>query len=683
MVAAKNKKKRPASTKLESQPKRRSTEKEFPDISKSKEKKRSRPVTHAFPIVEESDSDLEEGSSGDWEDLGDEGQDDAIIDDEALLDEDAMAVDEGTMVDTKQVQKDPNAARESHKAQKVLLEQRKAAKPHSTLLTDAKRVWSLARQKNIPSAERQKHVQDLMNVIRGKVKEIVFKHDASRIVQTIVKWGRQKERDEIALELKGKYRDLVQNKYSKFLVSKLIRLCPAHRASILQEFQSNILRLLLHREATSVLADAFELYANAYERTFLLRDFYGKDALLFSVTSGSAEDKERAKKGLAGLLEGANEERKKRTLSAVKENLLLVFNNPDKGAVTHAVVHRALWEYLAAINSISDEAEQEKLRREIFESCQEALAEMVHTKDGSRVVREFIAQGTAKDRKQILKVLKPHIERMCIDDEAQLVLFTALDIIDDTKLLSKSLISEITTSANDICEKPQGVRALVYLLTPRSRRHLMPAQIASLEETDALRAKTSKKDPEARMIEVRKSASEALIQWIAESGVKVVREPRGSLVATEVMLYADGDKTNAMKTLLDSLAAPYPSSDASAPHAIDLAWTSRIYKTLLQGGHFSKKTQTVEPTGNWDASQFATSFTDTVPQNVVVAMCTEGERNGCFIVATLCETLVKGGDEKKSERQKVKSWFEEKERKMIREGGGRGKDLLLEKLALL
>jgi pumilio family protein 6 len=69
---------------------------------------------------------------------------------------------------------------------------------------------------------------------------------------------------------------------------------------------------------------------------------------------------------------------------------------------------------------------------------------MVHTKDGSRVVREFLAQGTAKvtsftllhvvalniaqDRKQILKVLKPHMLRMCTDDEAQLVLFTALDV---------------------------------------------------------------------------------------------------------------------------------------------------------------------------------------------------------------------------------------------------------------
>lgn len=94
-------------------------------------------------------------------------------------------------------------------------DQRRAAKPHSSLLADAKAVWSLARQKNIPPAERQKHIHDLMEVIRGKVKDIVFKHDASRIVQTVVKHGGQKERDEIAAELKGKYKELAQNKYSK------------------------------------------------------------------------------------------------------------------------------------------------------------------------------------------------------------------------------------------------------------------------------------------------------------------------------------------------------------------------------------------------------------------------------------------------------------------------------------
>lgn len=60
-----------------------------------------------------------------------------------------------------------------------------------------------------------------MDVVRGKVQDVVFKHDASRIIQTIVKYGGQEERDEIAAELKGKYKELAQNKYSKVRLDSL------------------------------------------------------------------------------------------------------------------------------------------------------------------------------------------------------------------------------------------------------------------------------------------------------------------------------------------------------------------------------------------------------------------------------------------------------------------------------
>ena len=80
--------------------------------------------------------------------------------------------------------------------------------------------------------------------------------------------------------------------------------------------------MLLHKTASSVLADAFELYANAYERTILLREFYGKEASLFSITQGSEQDKERAKKGLIGVLEGADTERRRRILGSLKDNLI-------------------------------------------------------------------------------------------------------------------------------------------------------------------------------------------------------------------------------------------------------------------------------------------------------------------------------------------------------------------------
>ncbi|KAG7440558.1 ARM repeat-containing protein [Guyanagaster necrorhizus] len=626
-------------------------------VPQTSEKKRSRPVTQLAP-------DAGSGSDSDEIDEDDvpEKQDDEVAD------------GEGMDVVEEKAAKDPLAVREARKAQKLLQGQRKTAKPHSSLLTEAKRVWSLARQKNIPPTERQKHIHDLMNVIRGKVKDIVLKHDASRIVQTVVKHGKQKERDEVAVELKGKYRELAQNKYSKFLVTKLIRYCPAHRTSIILEFQSHTLRLLLHREASSVLADAFELYANAYERSLLLRDFYGKEATLFSITSGSTEDKERAKKGLSGVLQGGDTERRKRILTATKTGLMSIFNNPDKGAITHAIVHRALWEYIVAVNE-SEEGERDKQYREMFECCQEVLAELVHTKDGSRVVREFLARETAKGRKQILKVLKPHILKMCTNEEAQLVLFTAIDVIDDTKLVLKTLVTEITQAADTLYPSPQGRRVLLYLMVPRTRRHFTPAQIASITETDEIRSRTSKKDANIRQNEIRIGASEPLLAWISENAEKISRDPGGSLVIPEILLYAVDDKSKAVDALLKAAAAPYPSTDLASPHVIDLPHTSRMYKTLLQGGHFNRASNTVEKVAEWDSAVFADQLVETLGQDVIVGMCTKGERNGAFVVA---EAL--SGDKAKD---LVKSWFMTNVIKEIEESDMKGKNVLLEKIRQL
>jgi pumilio family protein 6 len=47
-----------------------------------------------------------------------------------------------------------------------------------------------------------------------------------------------------------------------------------------------------------------------------------------------------------------------------------------------------------------------------------------------------------QDRKQIIKVIKPHVERMCTDDEAQLVLFTALDVIEFVSLVYWLIVGE-------------------------------------------------------------------------------------------------------------------------------------------------------------------------------------------------------------------------------------------------
>ncbi|KAL5483404.1 PUF6 [Sanghuangporus weigelae] len=695
MAATKNAKKRTAPTNSGIARKKQHLEKA---AASEKKAHRKAPVTRIQVVAEEDsdrtdeESDDEQSEEEDWESLGSSGVEFEEIEGEEAefedSDENGMSVEgeakpKSTVVQQKGSTTD---ARESRKAQKVLQQSRKASKQHSDVLAQAKPLWERARRKNLSPEERKKHVGELMEIVRGKVQDVVFKHDASRIIQTLVKYGNQDMRDEVARELKGRYKDLAQNKYSKFIVTKLIRILPKHRPSILFEFRGHVVRLLLHREASSVIADAYELYANAFERALLLYDFYGKEVNLFSsalkkgnIAEAGAKEKVMLKKGLKGVLEDADSERKKRVLAAVKENLELVMNNSEKGAMSHAIFHRVLWEYLSQVSELKDEALQEKLRREIFEACQEQMAEMVHTKDGSRVVREFIAQGTAKDRKQIVKVLKPHIERICNDEEAQNVLFTALDVIDDTKLTGKSLVPEMTSRAQVLYKSPQGRRALLYLLVPRVSRHFTPAQRVVLEETDPIRAKTSKKDESIRREEVLRAASPALIELLKEKErtERMLRDPGGSLVVTEIMLYAEGDKTRATETLVSLLNEPYPSPSDNMPHVIDIPHASRVYKSLLQGGHFSHATQTIIPIPEktFSSIQFSRAWMKGVDKERTREM---GLSGGTFVVAALVERVLENGEDE--EKREVKRWFDEVFLKKLTESEARGKKVLLDVL---
>ncbi|KAH9003348.1 ARM repeat-containing protein [Lactarius hatsudake] len=532
----------------------------------------------------------------------------------------------------------PLGVKNAHTAQRLLTQQRRAAKRHSALLADAKRAWSLARQKAISKEKRASHIASLVEIVRGKIQDIVFKHDASRIVQTIVKRGDRRQRSEVASELQGRFKELAEDRYSKFLVLRLARHCPSHRLPMIMEFRSHVPRLLLHREASQVIAEIYELHTNSAERAILLRNFYGREAALLPLTMSSEDSTKDVRGGLPVVLQGASEDQRRRILASLKENLDLMFNNPEKGPIRHAIVHRALREYLTEIAQISNDGEREKMYSGIYESCKDSLAEMVHTRDGSRVVREFLARGTAKDRKHIVKTLKPYIATMATDEEAQLVLFTAFDVIDDTKLVAKSILPSITENAKSLQTSAAGRRTLLYPIVPRHRRHYTPAMISTISETDDLRAHTSKKSSDVRTAEICAAASPELLSWIVRDGAEVSRDTGGSLVITEIMLEAHGDKGAAIEALLSPLETDYPSE--GSPHPIDLPHTSRLYKVLLQGGHFSRDTKAIESRPNFEPSAFATAFLRHVTPANITAMA---QGDGGFVIAALIERVLSNG----------------------------------------
>jgi hypothetical protein len=90
------------------------------------------------------------------------------------------------------------------------------------------------------------------------------------------------------------------------------------------EFRSHVIRLLLHREASQIIADIYELHANATERAILLRDFYGREAALLPLPQKDEDATKDVRGGLSIVLQGATAEQRRRILASLKENLDLM-----------------------------------------------------------------------------------------------------------------------------------------------------------------------------------------------------------------------------------------------------------------------------------------------------------------------------------------------------------------------
>lgn len=322
------------------------------------------------------------------------------------------------------------------------------------------------------------------------------------------------------------------------------------------------------------------------------------------------------------------------------------------------------------------------------------MPEIVHTRDGAFIVRDFLATSGAKDRKQIVKVFKPHVMKMAEDADAQTVLFTMFDVIDDTKLVGKSILGELDLPTLFLSKL--GRRVPLYLLTPRSKRHFIPSTIALLSYHDAARALTSKKDAAVRSAELRKAVSPGLLDVIREDlEGTLVRDAGATLLVGEVLLYADvsseEEKDNTKESVIPTLLAPLlrkytrthtldPDPTNPSVHTIDLSYAARLYKLLLQGGHHNFTTKSIDavPGAEVFALAFAEAFwRETKAAGTLVDMACGG---GAFVVVECVERLKVGESKLLSE---VRTVFGVAERKRVESSDAKGAKVLVEKVESL
>jgi pumilio homology domain family member 6 len=113
----------------------------------------------------------------------------------------------------------------------------------------------------------------------------------------------------------------------------------------------------------------------------------------------------------------------------------------------------------------------------------------------------------------------------------------------------------------------------------------------------------SKKDTQVRRQELLDSISEDLITTVTSKADELMRDPLAIQVVQEIILHARGtvtlhpklnigNKSDVIDKII-SLASGDPTED---DHILKLPFTARVYKTLVQGGHFNAKAGFVEGT---------------------------------------------------------------------------------------
>lgn len=494
------------------------------------------------------------------------------------------------------------SSRESHIKQKQLAKERKAARPLADELQRTKKIWErLRRKSHVPKDEREKLVDELFEIITGRVKDFVLKHDAVRAVQTALKYAKTEQRKTITKELQGTYAHLAESRYAKFLIGKmLVQNDPEIRDMIIPEFYGKVRKLINHPEASWILDDIYRGVATKEQKAILLREWYGAEFALFR-----SSDDEVTTGDLAEILEAHPEKR-----GPIIKNLMgMIDQLIQKKMNGFTMLHDAMLQCFLSLKTGTEE-HGEFLQKVKDDETGDLLKNLAFTKSGSRLVCLLFAHGAAKDRRQYLKFFKDTFEAMSGDQYGHVVILTAYDVIDDTVTTAKAIFLEILGKGDDIsnilsCATNLNARTTILYLFEGASPALFPRNMTTdleiLKEVHEVRKTTSKKDPEQRRKELVASMSPLLLDAISKSARDLVASSFGCQFVTDVLLGAEGDKTAALEAIAQTAAGDPSATESSDdlyaspyPHPAQDGSAERMFKTLIQGGRFDKETKKIK-----------------------------------------------------------------------------------------
>ncbi|NXY63621.1 PUM3 protein, partial [Callaeas wilsoni] len=402
-------------------------------------------------------------------------------------------------------------------------------KSNYDIIVKSKQIWESMRRKKCDKEKREKLMNELQKLLHGKIKNLAFAHDSTRVIQCFIQYGNEKQRQETFEELKDSLVELSKSKYSRNIVKKFLMYgTKAQVAEIIKSFKGHVKKMLRHAEASAVVEYAYNDKAILEQRNMLTEELYGNTFQVY---------KTPAVPTLGKVLE-AQPEKREAILDEMKQ--ILTPMAQKEAVIKHSLVHKVFLDFFTYALP--------KQRSEMIEAIREAVIYLAHTHDGARVAMHCLWHGTPKDRKVIVKTMKTYIEKIATGEFSHLVLLAAFDCIDDTKLVKQLIISEIKASLPDIINNKYGKKVLLYLLSPRDPAHFVPEIITLLQQGDG--NAYSKKNTELRRRELLEAISSPLLEYLQEHTQEVVIDKATFVLVADILRTALGD----IQPALDAIA---------------------------------------------------------------------------------------------------------------------------------
>ncbi|CAH0398030.1 unnamed protein product [Chilo suppressalis] len=418
---------------------------------------------------------------------------------------------------------------EMKKEKKQLRLARRKAKSTTEVFEISHKAKLLAAQiqrKVVKQDFRLNSCKELHDLLKGQYKSIALTHDLSRVIQILLKYSPENIKNEITAELLDLMVPMVQSKYAHHSVKRILKYGTDHiRHEVIKRFFGHIVTLAAHTVSAPVLDYAYGEFANNKEKLHMQQEFYGD---IYKNT------KDNKVKTLSDSYKDSPE-MKSAILQSCKANIQRIL---DKNLHDSELLHSVLYDYIRECSAED--------RVELISTLSPLIVPLSNSLPGVNTASLCVWQGTNKDKKTILKVVKEHAVSLSKHKTGYRLLLSIFDSVDDTVLVKKAIVSTLAANLKDIVTDHWGIMTIHWLVKPKDTATFHPTLIKFLEE--GARSGTSKKDSDIRTAELREAIIPSLKTHIQDNADFWLNGKSIMLLVVAIL------STDSSKEILDALS---------------------------------------------------------------------------------------------------------------------------------